>query len=200
MKGLTSPCPRAMDFRRNGPSQLAEGMQSRFSRTWWKKEMVVVDLKKKIILPSYIRPSVDTWTCIIWFLWSLSGSEGTSDAPPVRVQFLQRPREIQVRLLLRKTQGTSRMKGKRNFLASSEQPQTWHNSKQTSVKCHLVWLKKHYVKTWDGFLMHGPSSQIPQVYCGEPEPVKNIKSKKTLHIVPDHNKAMKIRKGEQDGL
>lgn len=48
--------------------------------------------------------------------------------------------------------------------------------------------------------MHGPSSQIPQVYCGEPEPVKNIKSKKTLHIVPDHNKVMKIRKGEQDGL
>lgn len=48
--------------------------------------------------------------------------------------------------------------------------------------------------------MHGPSSQIPQVYCGEPEAVKNIKSKKTLHIVPDHNKAMKIRQGEQDGL
>lgn len=178
MKGLTSPCPRAMHFRRNGPSQLAEGMQSRLSRTWSKKEMVVVDFKKKIIPPSCICPSVDTWPCTIWFLWSLNGSEGTSDAPPVRVQFLQRPRDIQVRFLLRKTQGTWRVKRERNYLACSEHPQTWQNSKQTSVKCHLVWLKKHRVKTWDVFLMHGPSSWIPQVYCGEQEPVKKIKSKK----------------------
>lgn len=157
--------------------------------------MVVVDLKEKIIPPSYVCPSVDTCTCTIWFLWSLTGSEGTSDVPPVSGQFLQRPREIQIRLLLRKTQGTSRMKGKRNYLACSEQPQTWHNSKQTSVKCHLVWLKKYHVKTWDVFLMHGLSTRIPQVYCGEQEPVKKIKSKED----PPHSSWSQQSDGNQTG-